>query len=467
MGSGPGPGVTMLGVTESLIPTGGNRPLPTVRGHDRPPAPLLGSLQVWGFRPLYAAGFLSVTARWGMGFLAAYVANELTSSPRAVQLTGAAMWAPLLLAGVAAGGLADRWDRHRILLVALAAVAPAVAVVGLLELSGRLQVWVLYPLMVMVGLSWVADMTSRRTLVIDIVGVELIDNAMALESFASAMGLASGVLAGGAVVEVLGVGTAFLAVSALLAASAGLVAWSSHSHHRSISENRSMSPATSRQGLASTLPPLGGRPERSEQTSRTGGRQGLLVTLTEGRALVAGNRSLRAGLGVTVIANVFYFSHTPLVPVFAARLGAGAFRAGLMASAGGVGMMVAAVVIIRFQPPRRPTYVAGAGFALLAVIGIGVFDSFITVYASLLLAAVGFGLFAATQSVVVMTSVDGRHKGQAMGLLSMAIGVLPIGMYSLGELAELAGPPRAVISYASVGLVVLAGWVALTLRPQS
>ena len=47
-----------------------------------------------------------------------------------------------------------------------------------------------------------------------------------------------------------------------------------------------------------------------------------------------------------------------------------------------------------------------------------------------------------------------------MGLLSMAIGALPIGTLLLGEIAERVGAPAAVVLMASSGLVLLFLWVS-------
>ena len=397
---------------------------------------MLASFARPGFARIYFAAFGFGMARWGLGFLAAFVANDLTSSPRAVQLTGTALWLPLLFAGTAAGVLADRFDRRIMLTTVVVMLTPLVLAAGVLATRGSLRVWMLYPLMLFVGISWVVDLTSRRTLVFDIVGPDLIDNAMALESFSTALALALGVTAGGAAVEILGVGSAFIAVAGLLTVSSFLF-WAATRHATPGSER----PSTELPANAEAAPEPG-----SED-----GRSGL--------AAVVKSPMLRSVLGVTVLANMFFFSHTPLVPVFAERLGVGALGAGLLASAGGLGMMVAAVGIARLRPPRGKTYVAGAAIALLALNGLGLFNEAPMVFAALLLASTGFGLFAATQAAATMTSVEVGLQGRAMGLLSTAIGALPIGMFTLGEVAERIGPDNAVNLYAAIGIVSLAGWV--------
>lgn len=392
---------------------------------------MFASLRRPGYPSLYIAGFLFSAARWGLGFLAAFMANELSGSPRAVQLTGVAQWAPLFLAGVAAGWLADRFDRRTVLLGAVSLLAPAALVIGLLALSDRLVVWMLYPLMVAVGLSQVVDMTSRRTLVLDVVGTDLIDNAMALESLATSFALALGVLAGGAAIEVLGVGQAFFVTASLVALAAVLFL-------RLDADRRVPPQATSTEA------------RRQPDASSSGGG-GLRAAV----GLVSSNPRLRIGLGVTVVGNVFYFSHTPLVPVLADDVGAGPSGAGLLAAAGGMGMMVSALAVARLRPPRARSYVFGTSLALAALIVVGLARSYVPLLAALFVAALGFGVFAATQSVVIMTSVGPEHRGRAMGLLSMAIGALPLGMYTLGEVAERVGTSQAIVLSASTGLAVM------------
>lgn len=388
---------------------------------------MFASLRQPGYPPLYVAGFLFSASRWSLGFLAAFMATELTGSPRAVQLTGVAQWAPLFLAGVAAGLLADRFDRRTVLLSAVALLTPGVLIIGLLAMTDQLVVAMLYPLMVAVGLSQVVDMTSRRTLVLDIVGSEHIDNAMALESLATAIALALGVLAGGAAIEVLGVGQAFFVVAGLLVVAGSLFV-------RLAPDRKSRT--------------RGGGPETP---NAEGSAEGLRSALR----LVTVNRRLRLGLGVTVIGNVFYFSHTPLVPLLADDLGVGPSAAGLLAAAGGLGMMVSSLGVARLRPPRGLSYVLGTGVALTALISVGFSTGYATLLASLFVSALGFGVFGATQSVVIMTSVGPAHRGRAMGLLSMAIGALPVGMYTLGEVAERVGAPTAIVLYASTGLALL------------
>ncbi len=81
-----------------------------------------------------------------------------------------------------------------------------------------------------------------------------------------------------------------------------------------------------------------------------------------------------------------------------------------------------------------------------------------------LAAGVSMGLFGSTQTALAITSTSAELRGRAMGLLSMAIGALPVGMYALGELAQAVGPTAALVTFNVAGLAGLAVWVKI--RPE-
>ena len=63
------------------------------------------AIAVRGFLPLLVAGMCWHWARRGIACLSAFWVNDVTDSPRMVQLTGTTMWAPLLFGGAMGGVL--------------------------------------------------------------------------------------------------------------------------------------------------------------------------------------------------------------------------------------------------------------------------------------------------------------------------------------------------------------------------
>jgi MFS family permease len=393
--------------------------------------------RVPGFAPTYAVGVVWSMCRWGLGFLGAYVVKDLTGSPRLVQLTGAMLWAPLLLAGMVGGTISDRFPRRTVLLTQFAVLCPLTAGVGLLALSDNLALPVLYAYMVIAGFGWVIDMTVRRAMVHDIVGDEHLNRAMAFEGLSSSLGLAAGAMAGGALIE-LGTGQAYLVVAGAMVVAAALV-------------TRVPASALS---MTVTAPVPG----------PSGGRASFTAEVAEGLRSLGSTPLLLSILGVTALTNFFHFAYFPIVPVIAERVGADGFMAGLLAAATGFGMAMGSTFVLARRPHRGVAYVVGASGAFLLLNGFALFDRYLFVYLSLLAASAFVGVFGATQSVLVMTAADPAMRGRALGMLSMAIGCLPLGMYGLGELAEVVGAPAAVVTANVVGLGCL--WAFLAWRPQ-
>ncbi len=396
------------------------------------PADPAASRVAWsvkGFAPLWFCGLCWNWARWGIAFLAAYQVNEMTDSPRLVQLKGSALWEPLLFGGVLGGVIADRFDRLRTVRAQLVVLVPCLVAIGLAERAGELRTWMIYPFLILAGVGWVGDMTSRRSLIYELVGPRRVDHAMGVEMASTASGVAIGNLLGGTLADSLGVGAAFLLVAAMMAA--GLVA-------------------------------LALVPRAAFQDQSTDDRDSVLVELREAFALARDVRVLRSILGITVIANFFLFAYFPVVQRIGSRLDASAFEIGVLASMTGFGMMAGSYVIIRHDPRWRGLmYAGGVVFGMIMLVPFATAPALWVACTALFLASVGAGFFGATQSTLVLTAVDDQVRGRAMGLLSMAIGALPVGTFLLGEIAEATGARAAVISMVSAGLVAIALWLVL------
>ncbi len=387
------------------------------------------------FANVWLSGLIWHLTRWGVAFLGTFLVNDLTGSPRLVQLAGTALYAPLLVGGVAGGMVSDRVDRLLTVRVQLAVLIPASVAIGLLVRADRAPVWVIYLFMFVVGIGWVTDMTSRRALVFDLVGEERVDSAMALESLSLSSGMVLGALAGGSAVEAVGVGSAFFVIAGLLALALVVLA----------PVRRPATWPDPGSGPAETPPGPAGRPPRRE--------------LLDGIAELRAQRGVFAILGVTVIANFFLFAYFPIVPVVADRLGASPFLVGLLTAGTGIGMMAGSLVMARLRPRRRGlVYVSGVFVALAFLVPFATGPTYGVALAAIVCSGVGAGLFGSTQTTLVMAAAPEALRGRALGLLSMAIGALPIGMYVLGESAERLGVTTALVVNAGIGAVALVVW---------
>ena len=387
------------------------------------------ALKVKHFPLLLIAGWTWGLSRWGVSFIGPFIAHELTGSARMVQLTGVALWAPMLFGGIIGGWISDRFDRRRTMICQFLVTIPALLVLSATEFLGILDVWMIYPVLFLAGAGMVFDMTGRRAIVYDLVGESNIDNAMALESTATSTALALGAFAGGSLIQAAGIGWALTVMAGL-------------------------------QIIAVVTFSMVPRIDRLQKAT-----EGGLRAITDGVRMLRTERGLISILGVTACVNFFFFASTPLIQIVGRKFEVGPALLGLLASMLGMGMFIGSLTVAKRQPKRRGrTYVIGSFAAFLFMSGFASAPWFLLAGLMLLVAAIGMGLFGSTQAVLVMDSVSPDKRGRALGLLTTAIGVLPIGMLLLGELAEILGPSTAIVISVATGAVLMS--IFLRVRPE-
>jgi MFS family permease len=376
---------------------------------------------------MWASGWFWILTRWMGVVLCSYLVNERTHAPLLVQLVGAAFFAPMFVGGALVGVISDRFDRRRTILCQLLALIPVSLAMAVLVLTGALRVWMVYPFMLAVGVGGVIDMTSRRSLVYEFVGEERATNALALEAMSMTGGSMLGTFAAGAVIAVAGIWETFTLVALCFGVSFLLL--------RAV-------PTPPRRRSATAVSP-----------------RAIAADIAAGVGFVRRDRTLISVLGVTVLMNLCFYTYTPLVPVFAVRLGVNAFWAGVLGSASGLGSLLGAGLLAA-RPTRRRglMYAGGAMLSMVALVCFALVPWYPGAVAALFVAGAMMAGFSTMQSLLVMVVAGPEMRGRAMGLLSMAIGALPFGMILLGLVAQQTGAAAAVASSGSAGLLLLLLW---------
>src|SRR5260370_5978003 len=117
----------------------------------------------------------------------AWLVLELTHSAWQLGLVGALQSLPVLLFSLFGGAFADRWPKRRILLVTQAAAMIQALLLWTLIATGTIQLWHLYVLAMLLGLTNSLDHPTRQAFVIELVGREDLPNAVALNASLSQM----------------------------------------------------------------------------------------------------------------------------------------------------------------------------------------------------------------------------------------------------------------------------------------
>jgi len=112
----------------------------------------------------------------------AWLVNELTHNGAAVGATFAFRFLPVLLFGLYGGTVADRFDRRKVLLLTQTLMAGLAVAMWLVVLTGVVQVWMIFALALALGFVTVVDEPARHAFIEEMVGRELVPNAVALTS---------------------------------------------------------------------------------------------------------------------------------------------------------------------------------------------------------------------------------------------------------------------------------------------
>ena len=365
----------------------------------------------------------------------AWLVLVLTRSAWQLGLVGALQALPILLFSLFGGVFADRWPKRRVLLLTQAVSMIQALLLWVLIATGTIQLWHLYILAMLLGLTNSLGRPASRAFVVEMVGREDLPNAVALNSSLSTLARIVGPAIGGIVIAASGVTMLFL-LNALsfLPVIIGLALIKSHELH------------------AQTLRP------RS-----AGERQNTWQSLREGVDYVWKTPSVLLVILVVGLVLLFGSNFNVVLPLFATDvLHVGATGFGFLSAATGVGALLSALWLAwsNQQPTIRRVLIGMLVFGVLEV----VFAlSHIYLLSLVLIASVGFTEEAfAMQAMTVLQTVAPDHlSGRVMSVQVLFFdGSLPLGYLLMGWLSGLFGAPIAMLTGALLCLLVVgAGWI--------
>ena len=375
------------------------------------------------YRIVWLAGaFFSVNLWLEMLAIGVFV-FEVTGSPFQVAMMLCLRMIPLALFGALVGTVAERFSKSRMLLVGLSAMAVCSVILGVLVVTGAIEVWHLGIGSFLSGMLWTLDLSARRMLVGDIAGASRVGMGMSLEVVTSNATRVIGPLLGGLLLALIGLdGAFFLGAGLYLAASLALI----------------------------RLPKE--RPVAQVHKPR------LLSSLYQGLVHIGENRPLSAVLVVALVFNLWGFPFLSMLPVIGRDvLGLGAMSVGLLAATEGLGALLGGLLIASLAPMYhfRRIYLFGLSLFLCMVLIFA--QSTWAMLSALILFIGGLGAagYSSMQSTLTYLNSPGELRARMMGAMSVCIGIAPIGFLHIGLLADWVGVTKAVTIMAVEGLIVL------------
>src|SRR5260370_4050207 len=117
----------------------------------------------------------------------AWLVLELTHSAWQLGLVGALQALPVLLFSIFGGVFVDRWPKRRLLLATQSAAMLQALLLWALIATGTVQLWQIYVLAMLLGLTNSLYMPASRAFVVEMVGRDDLPNAVALNSSLSTL----------------------------------------------------------------------------------------------------------------------------------------------------------------------------------------------------------------------------------------------------------------------------------------
>ena len=378
------------------------------------------------YRILWIFNLFSYISRWGQVTAYGWIVAEITGSPFYVSLVGVFGMLPMFVLGVVAGYLADIWDRQKILLFTqVTCMIGIVLMLGLVTLE-LLEFWHCYIAALITGIGYAIEMPARRSMVHDILHTKGATNGFALDSVAMSLSLSIGPMMAGAIIGIssfYGNHFVFLVFLLLHLCACGLML------------NLSIEP----------------RRQDNKQVNPQ-------INILDGIKYVTKNRIILSVIAITFIMNLFLFSYSQLIPIIAKQiLFIGPTKMGTLQGMFGIGVLIGSLFVASIPQINRHglIFIGGCFFSFLALLGLGLSDSY---YFSLVfLAALGVGSsgFSTMQAAIVVLVAGKDYMGKALGVVSLAIGAGPFGAAIIGISATFFKPSMALIINSVIGLASL------------
>jgi MFS family permease len=377
------------------------------------------------FLRLWAIGGLRGAMRWLEILVIGIYAFQISGSPFVVAMMLVARMVPMVLFGTVIGAIVEDMDRRRVLIGTCALMTLTAVIGAVAAATDIMNLPLLACVAFMNGLGWATDWPVRRTLVSDAVEPKRLGNAMSLESTTNSSTRMIGPLIGGLAYQTLGLDGAYTIAAVIYGLTVVFA-------------------------LALVPPPPVNLSKR---------RESLFARLKAGLEYVRHNHVITGVFIITVILNLFGFSYTAIVPVWAVEnFQADPVFIGLLASAEGCGAFLGSVTLAFWAHPKyfQRIFLIGA----VTFVGCLLITSKFTLYGAALLilfgAGIGIACFSAMQSTLILKETAPEYRSRVMGFLAACIGAGPLGVLNIGVIAELTSAGTAIAISGASGLVLIA-----------
>jgi MFS family permease len=375
---------------------------------------------------------ISLIGTWMQTVAESWLVYRLTGSALLLGLAGFANRIPIFLLAPIGGAVADRYNRHRIVIATQVASMVLAAALAVLTLTHLVRIWHLMTIAALLGVVNAFDIPARQAFVVELVDREDLQNAIALNSSMFNGARVVGPAVAGVLVAAVGEGWCFLANSAsYIAVIVGL--------------------------LIMRVP----RAPAARPAS-------VVEHVMEGFRFVSRSRPIVALLLLLGLISLMGMPYSVLMPIIADQtFHSGARGLGILMGSAGVGALLGALSLasrVGLQGYGRTIALAAIGFGLSLM----AFSLARTLWLGVaLLLPVGFAMMTqmAASNTLIQSMIPNHLRGRVMAVYSMMfMGMAPIGALLAGLLAGWLGATTTVA--AGGAFCLLGGLVFLQRLPR-
>lgn len=367
------------------------------------------------YRLYFAGQSISLIGTWMQQMAIGWLVYRITNSPFMLGFVGFLSQAPSLIFTPLAGVIADRYNRHRILVVTQILAMIQALLLAALIMGRVVSVWHIIALSMFLGIITAFDGPARHAFIVEMVSKkEDLSNAIALNSLIFNAARLVGPSIAGILVALVGEGMCFL-INGISYIAVIFALLSMHIMPRQFEKHR----------------------------------KPIMHGLKEGINYAFGHPAIRSIILLTGLVSMMGMSYVVLMPIFARDiLHGGSATLGFLMGASGLGALCGATYM------ASRTGVKGLDkltFLTTNIFGAGliIFSFSRTIWFSMaIMMFTGFGMMVqmASNNTALQTMVHDDKRGRVMSFFMVAfMGMVPFGCLLAGGLASRFGAPNALI----------------------
>jgi MFS family permease len=381
------------------------------------------------FRRYIIGSAISDTGTWMQVMAQGYVMSTLTNKAIMLGMANLAAGLPMLLLTMAGGSAADRFDKRKILLATQYLQIALAISIGLLIMSGKIEIWHILAFAVVLGISNSFEMPTLNAFVPELVTRDEIQSAIAVDRAVFHGSRVVGPSLAGIFIGAWGAASAFFCNAFSFVA---LI-------------------------IALFMIPPRSRGTAEDEQRRASG-------IKEGFRYVAKDKPSLAMIGLIAATTVFIFPIiTVMMPLYVRLvLHLGADRLGFLMGASAVGSVMGAIFLISIPHRKRvPVMMVNVCVVAFAIFSLSRAPSFYVATGLLILNSLGLAMNFGLANTIVQERAPDYLRGRVSAVFMLSfVGLMPIAGLGVTGLSDLIGMSTALaiaaVCYAVIALIVLA-----------